>query len=280
MKKILIIGKGSYIGEHIKNYIETTTENYTVDEMDTYNLKPRACNFNGIDTIIYVAGIAHIKETDKNRNLYYKINRDLTVQVATTAKEQGVHQFIFLSSMSVYGKNSGVITEHTRPEPVNSYGDSKLQAEQLISPLRDKNFKVTILRPPMVYGKNCKGNFQTVLKIIDKTPIFPEIHNIRSMIYIDHLCEFIKLCVVEERDGLYFPQNSTHVQTTGMAKIIAGEKNRKVFFSKLLGIIVCLIRPFIPMANKAFGSLIYSETEKDNFSYCTVDETDSFKMSV
>lgn len=177
-------------------------------------------------------------------------------------------------------KNSGIITEQTKPMPINNYGKSKLQAEHLLYSLQSENFKVVILRPPMVYGKNCKGNFQAILKIVDKIPVFPKINNSRSMIYIDNLCEFIKLCIVEERDGIYFPQNSKYVQTTNMAKVIAAEKKRKVFFSRFLGIMVCIIRPFIPMANKAFGSLIYSEMEKDNFSYCIVDEIESFKRSI
>lgn len=104
MKKVLIIGKGSYIGEHFKKHLETTSHGYLVEEIDTYNFDSQACDFKGVDTLVYVAGIAHIKETDKNHDLYYKINRDLTICVAKKAKKEGVRQFIFLSSMSVYGK--------------------------------------------------------------------------------------------------------------------------------------------------------------------------------
>ena len=280
MKRILVAGKGSYIGNYFKNYIESASSDFIVDELDTIGFDPETCEFDQIDTIVYVAGIAHIKETKENRDLYYKVNRDLTLEVAKKAKEQGVKQFVFLSTMSVYGMESGVITNDTKPAPKNSYGESKLQAEELLDSLNDESFKVVVLRPPMVYGKGCKGNFQTVLKIVDKIPVFPKINNRRSMIYIDNLCEFIKLCVEQERQGLYFPQNREYVNTSDMAKVIADEKGKKVFFSKVLGFGVCLLRPFVSMANKAFGNLTYEGTEKDDFSYCVVDETQSFKRSI
>ncbi len=221
MKKILIAGKGSYIGNCFKNYIEATSDKYLVEELDTCNFDTQNYSFIGVDIIVYVAGIAHIKETNENKNLYYEVNRDLTIKIAKLAKEQGVKQFIFLSSMSVYGMDSGVITPETTPTPKSFYGESKLQAEQMLSSLCDENFKIAVLRPPMVYGKNCKGNFQTVVKIVDKLPLFPKLKNKRSMIYIDNLCEFIKLCADEERNGLYSPQNKEYIETSKMAKIIA-----------------------------------------------------------
>lgn len=132
----------------------------------------------------------------------------------------------------------------------------------------------------MVYGKNCKGNFQTVVKLVEVLPIFPKIKNRRSMIYIDNLCEFIRLCIEEEKVGLFFPQNKEYVETSKMAEIIAEELNKKVFFSRGLGFAVYLIKPFVKIANKAFGNLIYQGTEKDNYAYCVIDEIDSFKKSV
>ena len=280
MKKIVIAGKGSYIGNHIKHYLEDTADTYAIEELDTLHFDDQAYSFDGVDAVVCVAGIAHIKETAENRHWYYEVNRDLVVRLAKKAKADGVRQFVFLSSMSVYGKDSGVITPQTAPAPKSGYGDSKLQAEQQLDELQSDTFKIAVLRPPMVYGKDCKGNFQTVVKIVEKLPVFPQIRNQRSMVYIDNLCEFIKRCIDEERNGLYFPQNKAYVQTSAMAKIIAKEKHKKVFFSRILGFGVWCIRPFISMANKAFGSLIYEGTEQDDFSYCVVDEADSFKQSL
>ena len=100
--------------------------------------------------------------------LYYRVNRDLAVKAARKARAEGVRQFILMSSMSVYGTDTGVITPETVPQPVSFYGKSKLAAEELIQKEADEHFRVCILRPPMVYGPGCKGNFQTVVKLVKK----------------------------------------------------------------------------------------------------------------
>lgn len=280
MKKIVIAGKNSYIGTAFKEYIENISNDYIIETIDTYNFDNASYNFRGCDAAICVAGIAHIKETHKNKEMYYEINRDLPLKIAAKAKSDGVKRFIFLSTMSVYGKTSGIITPDTVPNPNSNYGKSKLQAENMLLSLENDFFKIVIIRSPMVYGKNCKGNFQTVVKLVEVLPIFPKIKNRRSMIYIDNLCEFIRLCIEEERAGLFFPQNKAYVETSKMAEIIAEKLNKKVFFSRILGLAVYLIRPFVKIANKAFGNLIYQETEKDNYNYCVIEEIDSFKKSV
>lgn len=280
MKKILIAGKGSYIGESFRLYAEAFPDDYAVDVLDTMQFAADEHDFHGYDAILFVAGIAHMKENAENAHLYYEINRDLAVQVATKAKNEGVPHFVYLSSMSVYGKDSGVITPTTLPDPKSNYGKSKMQAETQLFALQDDTFKVAALRPPMVYGKDCKGNFQTIVKLIEKLPIFPHVKNKRSMIYIDNLCAFMRLCVDEEKTGVFFPQNKEYMCTTDMARILAQEKGKKVFFSRLLGLPVYLVRGFVSMANKAFGDLIYQDTEVDGFRYCIVNEEESVKKSV
>lgn len=280
MKKILIVGKNSYIGLSLKHYLENEQSNYSVEELDTLGFNGSVHNFNGFDAVVCVAGIAHIKETKENTQLYYEVNRDLAVQIAEKAKADGVGHFIFLSTMSVYGMESGVITLDTLPAPKNNYGKSKLQAEQLLSALCDESFKLTIIRPPMVYGKNCKGNFQAVVKLACKLPVFPKVNNARSMIYIDNLCNFIKICIDKSKTGIFCPQNQEYVNTSAMAKVIASQKSKKLFLSRTLGVLVAIVRPFSSLLTKAFGSLIYKDMESDNFSYCVIDIESSFKDSV
>lgn len=159
MKKILITGANSYIGTSFEKYMAQWPEKYQVDTVDMIDGTWREKDFSGYDTVFHVAGIAHQKETQENAELYYKINRDLAFDTAVKAKTDGVKQFIFLSSMSVYGLETGVITKETVPTPKSNYGKSKLQAEELLNGLADETFKVAILRPPMVYGKGCKGNY-------------------------------------------------------------------------------------------------------------------------
>ena len=160
--------------------------------------------FSGYDSVFHVAGIAHIKETIKNRDLYFSVNRDLAYEVAKKAKEDGVRQFVFLSTMSVYGLNTGIIDNNTPEAPKNAYGRSKLEAEKLIRELEAANFQVAIIRPPMVYGKGAKGNYQRLSKFAQKSPIFPDYNNQRSMLYIDNLCEFVRLIIIHVSTGIFF----------------------------------------------------------------------------
>src|SRR5699024_4004170 len=91
----------------------------------------------------------------------------------------------FLSTMSVYGLNEGIINEHTPLKPKTHYGKSKLQAEERIKLLATDTFKVAIIRPPMIYGKGCKGNYQRLRKLALMTPVFPDIYNYLRMIIVN-----------------------------------------------------------------------------------------------
>lgn len=260
MKKILITGKNSYIGNSFKEWVSQWPDKYQVDEVETRDDLWKRKNFAGYDSILHVAGIAHIKETKKNRDLYYKVNRDLAVDVAQKAKKEGVKQFIFLSTMSVYGLTTGVIDKNTPLNPKNAYGKSKLEAEDRIRKLEDDSFLVAIVRPPMVYGKNSKGNYNKLSKLAKITPIFPKIRNQRSMIYIDHLSEFIKHLVKQCKTGIYFPQNKEYVSTTEMVKEISKYHNKNICMTNLFNPVVNGVMKEVNITKKIFGNLVYAQT--------------------
>ncbi len=270
MKKILITGKGSYIGTSFEAYAKQS--GYEVDTVDMIDGGWREKSFSGYDAVFHVAGIAHRKETSDNRDLYFEVNRDLAIETANKAKQDGVGQFVFLSSMSVYGLESGVITKDTQLLPNTSYGLSKAQAEGGITALSDETFKVCVIRPPMVYGKDCKGNFQTVIKLVKKLPVFPRVNNQRSMIHINNLNRFVTLCIDRQLSGVYLPQNKEYVNTTDMARKIATALGKKVYFSHLLGFAVKLLTPFLSIAKKGFGSLVYKDCEDFDYCYCGEDD--------
>ena len=279
MKKILITGANSYIGTSFEKYIkENYPDEYIVDTVDMINGSWREKSFAGYDSVFHVAGIAHRKETKENAHFYYEVNRDLAIETAKKAKADGAGQFIFLSSMSVYGMETGVITKETAPNPKSHYGKSKWQAEQAIESFDSEGFKVCILRPPMVYGKGCKGNFQTVVKIVKKLPFFPNVKNERSMIYIDNLSSFVKRCADLELRGVYFPQNKAYMSTKDMALWISEALNKKIYFDYITGLCVRILRRVHSTAKKAFGSLVYDMN--DDRDYCFVSEKDSVIESV
>lgn len=258
MTRILITGANSYIGMSFEQWLKKWPDEFTVDTVDLMNDAWKTEDFSKYDTVFHVAGIAHIKETEKNADLYYKVNRDIAFDAAQKSKAEGVRQFIFLSSMSVYGLDSGVITKETVPHPKSNYGKSKLQAEELINQLADERFIVTVLRPPMVYGKGCRGNYQALSKFAKKLPVFPDIKNQRSMIYIDNLVEFIRMLIAEQKGGLFCPQNSGYVCTSEMVRLIAKENGHNIRLTRFFNPVIHILK--IGIITKIFGSYVYDKS--------------------
>lgn len=266
MKKILITGANSYIGTSFEKYIkENYPEQYEIDTVDMFGDGWREKSFSGYDSVFHVAGIAHSdsgKISEEKEKLYYAVNTDLTVETAKKAKEDGVGQFIFMSSAIVYGESAPIgkdklITKDTPVSPANCYGDSKVQAENGIRPLNGENFKVVILRPPMIYGKGSKGNYPLLAMLALKTPIFPYVKNERSMLYIENLCEFVRLMIENGESGTFWPQNVEYSNTSELVKMIAEVHGKRVRLVKGFGWALKLISHLTPVVNKAFGSLRY-----------------------
>lgn len=260
-KKILITGKGSYIGTSFMKWLKQWPEQYDVEEISVRGENWERHDFSGYDVVIHLAGIAHVSTDPSLESQYYQINRDLTVKVARKAKAENVSQFIFMSSIIVYGSvksNQGLININTVPKPINFYGNSKLQAEEKVLNLEDRSFKVVILRPPMVYGKGSKGNYQLLAKFSMKSPIFPDMNNKRSMLHIDNLCEFIRLIIVNKEQGIFYPQNLEHVSTSQMVTLIARAHNRRITLTKVFNLLINnKFAQKIDLINKVFGNLAY-----------------------
>ena len=255
MRHILITGANSYVGTNVERWLMREPEKYHIDTLDMIDGSWREKDFSGYDVVFHVAGIAHVKETKKNRDLFFKVNRDLAIEVAKISKNAGVSQFIFLSSMSVYGVENGVIDKITPLEPQSAYGKSKIEAEVLIDKLGDDSFRLVILRPPMIYGNGCKGNYQRLAKLALNTPIFPFIKNMRSMIFIDNLSEFVRILINDCSKGLFFPQNTEYVNTSEMVRLVAEIHGKKMRLTKFFNPLLRLMN--IMIVNKVFGDLVY-----------------------
>lgn len=285
MKRILITGANSYIGTSFENYINANYPNdYIIDTIDMVDGSWRKVDFSCYDSIFHVAGIAHSdngKISKEKEKLYYAINTDLTIETATKAKDDGVKQFIFMSSAIVYGESAPigkrkVITKDTPVNPANCYGDSKVQAENGLLPLDDDNFKIVILRPPMIYGKGSKGNYPLLAKIALKTPIFPYIKNERSMLYIENLCEFVRLMIKNTEHGIFCPQNPEYSNTSELVRMIAESHNKRIRLINGTTWLLKFISHFTGLVNKAFGNLSYEigmTTYKDNYIVCNLKES-------
>ena len=259
VKKVLITGAGSYIGESFSSYASNNYPALEVNSIDMMDRSWRKADFSAYDIIYHVAGIAHadvgnVDEATKEK--YYKVNTDLAVEVAEKAKAEGVKEFIFMSSMIVYGDSAPygkkkVVDEHTVPRPANFYGDSKLQADVAVRDLADDKFKVVVLRPPMIYGKGSKGNYPTLAKLAKKLPVFPKIENERSMLHIDNLCEFLcQIMLVEftTPEIVLIPQNAEWTKTSEMVKEIGEVCGKRIKLLKVLN-------PAVWLGSKAPGKI-------------------------
>jgi len=282
MKKILITGANSFVGTNIERWLGQWPEEFHVDTVDTMNDAWKEADFSNYDTVFHVAGIAHVDPKPKMAPLYYKVNRDLTIEIAKWAKEHGVKQFIFMSSKIVYHTNKSlkgnVVTPQTKPNPNDFYGDSKLQAENGLQKLECDTFKVAIIRPPMIYGSNAKGNFLRLGWLATKTPIFPAWHNKRSMIYIDNLAEFIKNLIELDAKGIFFPQNKELVDTVEVVRYFAHKYDKRIWITKCLNPFVVIGSWFLKPICKMFSNSYYiPEMSQYNFEYQIVGFKDSLR---
>lgn len=283
MIQVLITGAGSYVGESVSNYIlSTASGRFQIDAVDTMNDAWKQADFTQYDVVYHVAGIAHVNADPKMEPLYYKVNRDLTIEVAKHAKAAGVKQFIFMSSQIVFHESqslkSEVLTAETKEHPNGFYGDSKLQAEKGLRELECDTFKVCILRPPMIYGPNSKGNFPRLVKLAQKTPIFPAWHNKRSMLYIDNLAEFVKQATERQLSGTFYPQNRELADTVEIIRFFAKAAGHKVWITRLLNPFVWLGSFVLQPINKMFATYYYDPSmSRMDFDYQLVSFEESLR---
>lgn len=281
MINILITGAGSYVGTSVENYLKNDPL-FHVDSVDTFGDNWKKTDYSKYDVVYHVAGIAHVNADPKMEALYYKVNRDLTIEIAQHAKAAGVKQFIFMSSQIVFHESQSlkteVLTKDSKPAPNGFYGDSKLQAEIGLKELECDTFKICILRPPMIYGPNSKGNFPRLAKLATKTPIFPSYHNKRSMLFIDNLSEFVLQAILRQLSGTFYPQNRELADTVEIIRFFANQAGHKVWITKLLNPFVWLASFVLQPINKMFATYYYDPyMSQMDFDYQIVSFEDSLK---
>ena len=279
--KILITGAGSYVGTQVEKWLMKDGR-FQVDAVDTFGENWKKADYSQYEVVYHVAGIAHVNADPKMEPLYYKVNRDLTIEIARHAKAAGVKQFIFMSSMIVFHESQSlkpeVLTHDTQPNPNGFYGDSKLQAEIGLKELECDSFKVCILRPPMIYGPNSKGNFPKLAKLATKTPVFPAYHNKRSMLFIDNLSEFVKQAILRKLSGTFYPQNRELADTVEIVRFFAKEGGHTIGIWSILNPLVILGSRFIQPLNKMFATYYYDPSmSRMDFEYQIVSFEESLK---
>lgn len=275
-KKVLVTGTSGYLGTSFKQYTDKLNGNmpqnlWHVTFVSMRNEKWKEMDFSEYDVILHAAGIVHRKEEPDMEQLYFDVNYKLTKELAekaradAQAKEQRTRaahkmQFVFLSTMSVYGIVTGHITTETKPAPVNFYGKSKLEAEAALQAMQTEKFLVTIVRPPMIYGRDCSGNYRLLEKLATKIPFFPKTNNERSMLYIDNLNEFLRLAMEKDAVGIFCPQNAEFVNTSEMVTAIRKSYGKKGVTIPGFGGLLNLLAGKINLFAKVFGTLTYDKS--------------------
>ncbi|AXY25291.1 NAD-dependent epimerase [Suicoccus acidiformans] len=264
MKNILITGLNSYIGNKTETWLNQWPNQYQIDKLSFHGDDWRQKDFAQYDVILNVAGIAHNSNDANLEDLYYQVNRDLAVAIAIKAKEDGVPLFIHLSSIIVYGSRVEEITRETPFDPDNFYGDSKVQAEKRLAKLEDDAFTIAIIRPPMIYGKDSKGNYPLLANFARKSPVFPKYDNKRSMLHIDNLTELIRLIIDSNQGGIYYPQMEDYVSSKAIVEGISKHYHKPILMTKVFNPALRRLTG-VNIINKVFGNLYYKQSLSQHF---------------
>ena len=153
--KLAITGSGGFVG---KRFMEYNKGRYQLINVSLRSADPSDIDLQEAESILHLAGKAHDMHA-KDERVYYEVNYELTKMLADEARKQGVPHFIYVSSVKVYGEEqNGILNESSPCHPLDAYGKSKLQAETYLRSIESDQFKVAIVRPPLVYGPGVKGN--------------------------------------------------------------------------------------------------------------------------
>jgi UDP-glucose 4-epimerase len=264
--RVLITGKNSFVGNYAGPYL--VQKGFKVEYISLKDSSWKNHDFSVYNVLIHVAGIAHVSYQKRDSDLYDQVNHQLTKRVAEKAKKEGVFQFIFLSSMIVYSPKVTKIDETTLPQPKGPYALSKWMAEDSLKPLESQDFKVSILRPSMIYGPGNKGNIPKLIKLIKILPLFPKFKNQRSFLYVGHLAEAMYQIILNRQTGTFHLADEKAVSTYDLVKTIAKHLNKRMFYTSLFNPLIKFLRNKVMVFNKLFSDYYYdSSLTKHSFDY-------------
>lgn len=220
MKKILITGSNGFIGNY---FINNYKSKYNIETFSFLKDDINRLDCNSIDILFHLSALVH-QMGGVSASQYEKINVIQTIELAKKAKESGVKHFVFMSTVKVYGEETNSIyTENTVCNPEDDYGKSKLKAEHELQKLEDENFKISIIRTPIVYGYGVKANIKNLISLVNKVPVLPfgKIKNKRSMVYIGNLCHLVDEIITQEKKGIFLASDDEPLSTSKFIELIA-----------------------------------------------------------
>lgn len=258
---IILTGSSGFIGQ---NFINRTSE-YNIVPVSLRNTLMETIDFKDIDTVLHLAGLVHQMKGAPEEE-YFRVNSDLTFELAKKAKEKRVKHFVFISTAKVYGESSKIgktFDEKFICSPLDPYSKSKLQAEEKLKSLEDINFKVAIVRIPLVYGAGVKGNLNNLMNLITKISFIPlgKINNKRSLLYVGNLIDILKKIINQQRSGIFIACDNTSLSTSELIQLIAQSLNKKIVLFEMPAFIRKTIAKLKPgIIDRLFGSFELNNT--------------------
>ena len=258
--KILITGTDSFVGRNFIKY----SKYKDIEEISLFTNKPEDVNFGKYNIVIHLVAIVHQKTTIPE-DQYFIINRDLCLKVAELAKQAGVKQFVFLSTVKVYGKfvaGSEPWNEKSLCLPDDAYGKSKYEAELALRKLEDYSFTISIIRTPLVYGEYVRANMLSIMRLVDRTNILPfkNVNNRRSFTGAENLVRFIDRIIEKRASGIFIAMDEKAISTSELVKMIAENLGKKIILFKIPEFFIKIGMSVLP---RIFDRL-YGSFEMDN----------------
>lgn len=270
-RNILITGKTGYIGNALEKFF--IAQGDRVERLSVRRQTWQEKDFSKFDVVIHLAALVHNNTPHARLTDYFKVNYELTKNLANLVKKAGVNKFIFLSTMSVYGEEGSLtstvkINRYTKCNPTTYYGITKYKAETMLENLANNQFQVNIIRPPMVYGKNSPGNFSRLLKLSKINFIYPKISNQRSVIYIEDLVDHINQLINYDGTTLTHPQNKDYMDTNQTLMLMRKFNDKKPYLLEIS--YFKFLNKFlnkIGIIRKVYGNLVYDKDIDSKYNF-------------
>ncbi len=263
MKTVLITGASGFVGQR---FCVNNKDRYLIKTVSLQNAQIEDLDLSGVDVILHLAGIAHrMDKTDDS--LYFQVNYELTKKLAEAAKQAGVGHFIFVSTIKVYGDDYELLTPETMCRPNDAYGKSKLMAEAALKDWETKDFIISIVRPPLIYGQGVKGNMQKLMGLVENRKYIPlgNINNKRSMLGLDNFVALLDRVIETRKSGTFLIQDSEPVSTSRLISEIAKGKNIQIKLISIPWVVRYTIKKIAPeIYKRLFGSLVVDDSATRN----------------
>ena len=252
--KILITGVHGFVGNNLVNALSREHTIYGLDIISPFKESIRYTfswdfldkfdEIPEVDAIVHLAGKAHDTKNQAAADVYFKVNRDLTIKIFDYfCAHPNIKKFVFFSTAKAAADRvDGILTEDVVPAPVGPYGESKIAAEQyILNTIQDhpdefKGRGVYIFRPCMIHGPGNKGNLNLLYNVVRKGIPWPlgAFENRRTFTSVENICFAVKgVLTLDVESGIYNMGDDEALSTNELIEEICKSLGKKAHIWKL-----------------------------------------------